>query len=227
MKKSAIGLVLLSAGVFLAGGTTNAASTAILPGGETPLEGVGGILDQLYGIGNLARVDDNFDQIWSPASGTATATAKFAAFTQDFGYIPQNNDGVFNRADFVHLFYVPGGTDGINLPATTATLTSGHVNFLWALDPSGAPLWTSRPSQNRDSLDHMVTWQILGNEGNPDNNIGAFVIAWEDLRGGGDRDFNDLIVEVDIASAPIPASVWLFGSGLLGLGGIARRKKAA
>jgi hypothetical protein len=106
-------------------------------------------------------------------------------------------------------------------------LNSGHINFLWALDPSGAPLWTSRPSQNRDSLDHMVTWQILGNEGNPDNNVGAFVIAWEDLRGGGDRDFNDLIVEVDIASAPIPASVWLLGSGLLGLGGIARRKKAA
>jgi hypothetical protein len=30
----------------------------------------------------------------------------------------------------------------------------------------------------------------------------------------------------DIAPVPIPAAVWLFGSGLLGLVGIARRKKA-
>jgi len=30
-----------------------------------------------------------------------------------------------------------------------------------------------------------------------------------------------------ISAVPIPAAVWLFGSGLLGLAGIARRKKAA
>jgi hypothetical protein len=34
--------------------------------------------------------------------------------------------------------------------------------------------------------------------------------------------------EIDVVSpVPIPAAVWLFGSGLLGLIGIARRKKAA
>ena len=37
-----------------------------------------------------------------------------------------------------------------------------------------------------------------------------------------------LIAPIPMASAvPVPASVWLFGSGLLGLIGIARRKKAA
>jgi hypothetical protein len=30
----------------------------------------------------------------------------------------------------------------------------------------------------------------------------------------------------DVSSVPVPAAVWLFGSGLLGLIGIARRKKA-
>jgi len=30
-----------------------------------------------------------------------------------------------------------------------------------------------------------------------------------------------------LAAVPIPAAVWLFGSGLLGLIGMARRKKAA
>jgi hypothetical protein len=32
-------------------------------------------------------------------------------------------------------------------------------------------------------------------------------------------------VRMDVQVAPIPAAVWLFGSGLLGLAGIARRKK--
>lgn len=35
------------------------------------------------------------------------------------------------------------------------------------------------------------------------------------------------VLSVDAAIVPVPAAVWLFGSGLLGLVGIARRKKAA
>jgi hypothetical protein len=31
----------------------------------------------------------------------------------------------------------------------------------------------------------------------------------------------------DVSAVPVPAAVWLFGSGLIGLVGIARRKKAA
>ena len=34
-------------------------------------------------------------------------------------------------------------------------------------------------------------------------------------------------VVIDTAVVPIPAAVWLFGSGLLGLIGVARRKRAA
>jgi len=30
----------------------------------------------------------------------------------------------------------------------------------------------------------------------------------------------------DVSAVPVPAAVWLFGSGLVGLVGIARRKKA-
>ena len=34
-------------------------------------------------------------------------------------------------------------------------------------------------------------------------------------------------VNLEVAAVPVPAAVWLFGSGLLGLIGVARRKKAA
>jgi len=223
MKKIVIGLLILTLGGFLAVGSATAAMTSpILPGPETPLVGTGGILDQLYGFGNLQRVDDfgvlPNDQIWfNPGRGSATAQAKYAAYDQVFGYIP---DG----GSFVSLFPVTG--NGINLGAPTAALASGPYNFVWALDPSGAPLWTSNPSLNSDSgFDHMVTWLIMGNEDRPDNPVGSYVIAWEDLPGGGDRDYNDLVVEVNVAPVPIPAAILLLGSGLVGLMGVRKKFK--
>jgi hypothetical protein len=35
------------------------------------------------------------------------------------------------------------------------------------------------------------------------------------------------VIPDDVVVVPVPAAVWLFGSGLLGLVGIARRKKKA
>jgi len=217
MKQIAIVITLLSFGVFLGAGT--AAATGISPGPETPLIGSGGILDTIYGLGNLQRVNDDWDQIWNPANGNATAKAKFAGFSQNFGYIPQSG-GSFNSTDFVSLFNVPGGTNGIGVGGTTATLGSGNVNFLWALDPSGAPLWTSLQSQNSDTEDHMVTWLITGGA-----SAGNHVIAWEDLAGGGDRDFNDLVIEVSANPVPEPATMLLLGTGLLSLAGFRRKFK--
>jgi len=221
MKNFAMRLLISTLGILLGGGTAAAATTGIEPGPETPLAAPGGILDQLYGLDNLRRIDDDVDQIWSPASGSATAVAKLADFTQDVGYIPDLNGNGFSDDSFVPLFSVPGSTDGIGLGGPSGNLNSGEAVFVWALNPSGAPQWTSRPSENSDGLDHMVTWEIIGGAG---NNIGNWVIAWEDLAGGGDRDFNDIVVEANVAPVPVPAAVWLFGSGLLGVIGIARRK---
>jgi len=58
--------------------------------------------------------------------------------------------------------------------------------------------------------DHGSMWTV------PETN--QYAIKFGDIGGF------DLVV--DIAPVPVPAAVWLFGSGLLGLVGVARRKKA-
>ena len=40
-------------------------------------------------------------------------------------------------------------------------------------------------------------------------------------------DFDNITMTTDVSAVPVPAAVWLFGSGLVGLVGVARRKKAA
>ena len=58
-----------------------------------------------------------------------------------------------------------------------------------------------------------------------DNQSEVWVAFWLD---NGDGDFgkiDDIVVTADTV-VPVPAAVWLFGSGLLGLVGIARRKKS-
>ena len=44
---------------------------------------------------------------------------------------------------------------------------------------------------------------------------------------GVDVQFDNITISTDVSAVPVPAAVWLFGSGLVGLVGVARRKKAA
>jgi hypothetical protein len=73
--------------------------------------------------------------------------------------------------------------------------------------PSGKP---------GDGIDHMVSFQITGNQDYPENAIGNYVIAWEDLHAGNewgafDGDYGDLIVELaGVQPLPEPYSAVLF-----------------
>lgn len=56
---------------------------------------------------------------------------------------------------------------------------------------------------------------------------GAFLLAWEDLAGGGDGDYQDMVVLTrDIVPVPLPAAAWLMLSGLALFGAVASRRRA-
>ncbi|VAX13070.1 hypothetical protein MNBD_GAMMA24-361 [hydrothermal vent metagenome] len=57
---------------------------------------------------------------------------------------------------------------------------------------------------------------------------GAFSSATGSIALGSDFTASNLIAKVgEVQAVPVPAAVWLFGTGLLGLVGMAKRKKAA
>lgn len=229
------------AAFLLFAGDAAASETFINPlGGDgvvSTLAQPGGILDRLYGLSNLERVDDSLDQIWSFSPDqqplSMMAEAKYAGYSQTFGYAAYPG-GTPNW-----LFTVPAGSanDFDNSAAPTNYSYTGTFTitdqFVFLDDPnlSGSP-WSSLESQNPDEQDHMTTWKIIGNSGHAGNTIGNYVLAWEDKpyrfndndfshSDTSDRDFNDLVVE--LSPSPEPATMLLFGTGLLVLTGFRRK----
>ena len=111
-----------------------AGPTVILPnpGGEPSLATPGGLLDSLYGLGNLTRASDSADQVWQNlGTGTATIKGKYAGYTELFGYISGASGGTF-----VPLMNV---TQNGLITGQTGQFTVGQsgFDFRFAIDPNG------------------------------------------------------------------------------------------
>ncbi len=75
----------------------------------------------------------------------------------------------------------------------------------------GTNVWSTDPLRNSDGQSHAMMLQ-------PDAQPNTTLIGWEDLRGGGDRDYNDLLIAVEFTPTgqiPEPATVMLLGFAIL------------
>ena len=89
----------------------------------------------------------------------------------------------------------------------------GHILFNWGAtaDIDVVNVWDVASGV------YTSTDPTVGNPANPDGVLGVGMI---------DGAFVGFNANFDFTAVPVPAAVWLFGSGLLGLVGVARRRKA-
>lgn len=159
-------------------------------------------------------VGNDADQVWDQGVTDVTATAVFlqAGYRQEFGYFDGASGGTYQK-----LFDATGyGT------AVAGSASANMLGDTWRWSRSGdGQTWSSMSSDN-SGQDHMVTYRISGMDGSD----AVWLLFWEDLAGLGDKDYNDLVIEVNaaapVAHAPVPTAVLL---GMIGLASVAWVKK--
>lgn len=191
-------------------------------------------------------ITDAWDSYWSLPDGSQSAATMIIEIA---GWATSNSFGVFdsdNYLMFAEIFdgsAAPGSSSGIaelkfdNFGAVYINDVSIGVTFTgnsfgYYIDTPGGRFY-SDTGLNSDNFDHMLAYQGKDIDIIKIADLAAdlwtnneFVLAFEDLPGGGDEDWQDLVLMVDsVQPVPVPAAVLL---GVLGLGvaGLKLRKYA-
>jgi hypothetical protein len=111
---------------------------------------------------------------------------------------------------------------------THQVISTNAFGFYLSTQTNGT--FFSQTARNADGLDHMYAYQgtstpfLSGPLSGEIFTAQDYILAWEDLAGGGDRDYQDFVAVVqDISPVPLPTPVLLLISGLVGLAGVSRR----
>ncbi len=207
------------------------------------------LYDILGGDTNLQNYTDSF----APAA-TLTDTdgtgddSTFFLFLESAGFAPENTFGIYGftynqdgsvvLGDSLEVFNgsasaVTSATVSFNVETGFATFNGTSANigttfgFYLTTPEANGYTYYSHASLNEDEYDHFMLFDTTS------NTIGSLlgadlVVAMEDLYGGGDQDYNDMVVGIsDVAPAPVPepTTLLLIGSGLLGMGFFRKRTK--
>lgn len=163
--------------------------------------------------------------------GSAQAALVNFTLTGEVVYADVGNGFGLNGGDAVSVVgtfddsVLSGGTGTVSFASGSGnsfTVTAGSYSFTEADDVSGGVYPTL--ALNSGMFDDFNFLANIGSFGYFDSQLGFF---------DGDDDNYGVIsgTWVDFSMTPVvvpvPAAVWLFGTGLLGLVGIARRKNAA
>jgi hypothetical protein len=209
--------------------------------------------DRGYATGSFTRVDDANDQIWTASVSNGVQVRALGRYADDnnklgfdtgTGYNALMASALPNASIYTNhaaSFFTGDGHSSDFKPIASSdwmnvTVAAGDT-FVFALNDtsmgyklsSAQSGFASPTAYANDGKDFMVTYRI------PDV-TSHFLIAWEDrgvARASSDWDYNDLVAEVVFAAeapgtnapVPEPGTMALLGSGLLAMGGMARRRK--
>lgn len=201
------------------------------PGSPNP-----SVIETLYGEANVRRINDEYDRVFVFTEDVATfkVVALFAA--NQSHYLSVVNPDLWKTDLVLDIISADFGYD-LQPPTEFVVSKEDYVAELrlvsnsFCSDPDYA-LWNHNdrkgPNQgfivDNKGVDQMVTFEIVGNQGHPDNPVGSYVIAWEDeyrmVDWSTSGDFQDFVVEVTgIAPIPEPPSAVLVllsvGAGLV------------
>ena len=143
---------------------------------------------------------------------------------------PVDNAWHFNNSTGTHWFngIAPTGdtTNGINFGGwTMAWNTSGNIPLnsgAWTPGNCATSLGCSAGATFTDGMAFFSWDGVYGNAYQID-----YTATFQNTGFSGTQYFLRLTGIVSAAPVPVPAAVWLFGSGLLGLIGVARRKSSS
>jgi len=216
MKKTAIAAALL-----LATGAVNAATVTSL--------------DVSGGLFNMGAPVYNADGTVNGASSVIGAhTMNMGVYTGDEAEITAANvAGTLPTTGYVNWAF--GYFGNVTNFSTAASNQAGVVG--------GGPVLSGETDDamgtiTLDLSSFFANWNgtsfnqgSAGTVGTYDATTGDFTVGWNQLIVGGAFDgktgYWELSGTANVAAVPVPAAVWLFGSGLVGLAGVARRRKAA
>lgn len=178
--------------------------------------------------------DPSLAENWLPAASGYTRVCGSAGNGSDCA--AQLNSPQLNAAVFLQNSNALGGDPLVvgsnpilSFDAKGSPAVSEVDNFaLRYLDNTGGILADSMP-QNFGGTINSSTWTTITYDLGivP---VGAVAAFLEFSQAIGPFDSAQILIDnvnLEVAQVPVPAAVWLFGSGLLGLIGVARRKKAA